>query len=108
MAESYKVDRVCLFGSYARGDAREDSDVDLIVDAENVHGWQYFGLYEDLREAFEKDNKEIDLVSEEQLIQNKNDPLNKRFVQEVELDRREIYRVQCIPVNFSPPQAGKN
>ena len=31
IAERFSPDRVILFGSHARGDAREDSDVDLLV-----------------------------------------------------------------------------
>ena len=33
MVEKYPVDRVILFGSYARGDASDTSDVDLIVES---------------------------------------------------------------------------
>ena len=32
VAEKYHLKAVYVFGSYARGDAREDSDVDLLVD----------------------------------------------------------------------------
>lgn len=42
IAEKYGLRSVYLFGSYARGDARENSDVDLLVDAENVHGFRFF------------------------------------------------------------------
>ena len=31
IAEQYRPERIILFGSHARGDAREDSDVDLLV-----------------------------------------------------------------------------
>jgi uncharacterized protein len=31
IAERFAPDRIILFGSYARGDAREDSDIDLLV-----------------------------------------------------------------------------
>jgi len=31
--EKYPVEKVILFGSYARGDAKETSDVDLIVES---------------------------------------------------------------------------
>lgn len=30
--ERYHVDTLALFGSHARGDAREDSDIDILVD----------------------------------------------------------------------------
>lgn len=30
--ERYHVDKIALFGSRARGDAREDSDIDILVD----------------------------------------------------------------------------
>ena len=29
ICEKYKIEKVWLFGSYARGEAREDSDVDV-------------------------------------------------------------------------------
>ena len=32
VAEKYHLKAVYLFGSYARGEAREDSDIDLLVD----------------------------------------------------------------------------
>lgn len=89
IAERYGLAKVYLFGSYARGEATEESDIDLLVDAENVHGLKFFGLYEDLREAFDK---EIDLVTMGQIEENRDNPLHKRFVREVELDSREIYR----------------
>lgn len=30
--ERYHVDKIALFGSHARGDPREDSDIDILVD----------------------------------------------------------------------------
>ncbi len=55
------VKSVYLFGSYARGDAKEDSDVDLGVILEDVRMslWQYAGLALGLEEAL---NKKIDLI----------------------------------------------
>jgi predicted nucleotidyltransferase len=40
IAERFAPDRIILFGSHARGDAREDSDVDLLVlfpEVDNPH-----------------------------------------------------------------------
>lgn len=33
IAERYGVGKIYLFGSYARGEATEESDIDLLVDA---------------------------------------------------------------------------
>ena len=38
IAAQYGVDRIFLFGSYARGQATENSDVDLRIDKGNVKG----------------------------------------------------------------------
>ena len=56
------VNKVWLFGSYARGDADEDSDVDVLVDVDNSKpvGLDYFGWHIDLAELV---NKKVDLIS---------------------------------------------
>lgn len=44
IAEKYGLRSVYLFGSYARGDADEDSDVDLLIDdGDEVHGLFWLG-----------------------------------------------------------------
>lgn len=61
IAASYGVKSLSLFGSYARGEATEDSDVDLLLDrGSGVRGWEIGGLYTDLCEAL---GKELDLVT---------------------------------------------
>ena len=51
IAAQYGVDRIFLFGSYARGQATENSDVDLRIDKGNVKGLFTLGaLYSDLEE----------------------------------------------------------
>ena len=45
LVEPFPVVRVILFGSYARGEATEKSDVDLIIDSEGaIDSWAFFGL----------------------------------------------------------------
>ena len=61
IAASYGVRRMSLFGSYARGEATEDSDIDLLIDRTGMTGgWAIGGLYSDLRDAF---GKELDMVT---------------------------------------------
>lgn len=61
------VTKAWLFGSYARGEQREDSDVDLLVELDHSQrvGLRFFGMYVDLKELL---NKEVDLVAEGSLF----------------------------------------
>jgi uncharacterized protein len=56
------VNKVWLFGSYARGEADDASDVDLLVDIEYRPGiaWDYLTWREELSEKL---NKAVDIVS---------------------------------------------
>ena len=52
ICEKYKVEKVWLFGSYARGEAREDSDVDFHMKVPKEIGlFGLGGIYADLEEA---------------------------------------------------------
>lgn len=63
---TYDVDFAILFGSYAKGNPYENSDVDILIST-NVTGLEYFGLVEKLRESL---NKKVDLLNLEQLNDN--------------------------------------
>jgi len=56
------VKKVWLFGSYARGEADESSDVDVLIDLDStVHvGWDYYLWREELSRHL---NKKVDIVS---------------------------------------------
>ncbi|MCI8825463.1 MAG: nucleotidyltransferase domain-containing protein [Lachnospiraceae bacterium] len=56
IAEKYKVKEIYLFGSYARGEATESSDLDFLVfGGKNFKLTMIFLLAEDLREILKKD-----------------------------------------------------
>lgn len=61
------IEKAWLFGSYARGEEREDSDVDLLVvlDKSQPIGLKFFGMYADLKELL---GREVDLVTENSLL----------------------------------------
>lgn len=61
IAKQYGVNRLSVFGSVARGEATEKSDVDLLVDLPK--GWgllELSGMYVDIEETL---NCSIDLVT---------------------------------------------
>lgn len=92
VAEKYHLRAVYVFGSYARGEAREDSDVDLLIDdtGSGLRGFAYGGLYADLEDALEKKISFVTVDSLEQPVRNKSDIY---FRQNVSRERREIYAV---------------
>ncbi len=54
IARKYGVERVYLFGSYARDDITENSDVDLRVDKGSLKGmFALCGLYTEIEEALQ-------------------------------------------------------
>ena len=56
IAARYGVDRIFIFGSYARGEADENSDIDLCIEAVAIKGlFALGGLYADLEEALGKE-----------------------------------------------------
>ena len=51
LAKDYGAQRVYLFGSYARGDMNQNSDIDLRIDKGSIRGWELAGLLVDLEDA---------------------------------------------------------
>jgi predicted nucleotidyltransferase len=61
VAQSYGVKRVMLFGSYARGEATEDSDIDFHIEAGDIKDlFALAGFRLDLEDAL---NKKVDVVT---------------------------------------------
>lgn len=92
IAELHNLDKVCLFGSYARGEATEDSDIDFLI-----HGFIGKGMFDliDLHyEIEEKTNKAIEIVCVEDLrlkLKMKDNSLVKDFVRKIKKDMVVVY-----------------
>lgn len=62
LKEQFNCDAIILFGSYARGDQRKDSDVDIAIKSnENITKKQLFEMTEKLEQILKKDVDLIDL-----------------------------------------------
>ena len=93
VAERYRLRAVYVFGSYARGEAGEDSDVDLLVDTDGANLKTLFalgGLYSDVEDALEK---ELSLVTVDSLEQPCRMESDIYFRENVTRERRKIYAV---------------
>jgi uncharacterized protein len=61
LQKRYPISELGLFGSYARGDFNEKSDIDILVDFDSrIDGFEYIRLAHELEDAF---ICKIDLVS---------------------------------------------
>ena len=78
--DRYGVNRVYLFGSYARGESTPDSDVDLRIDKGQVRGLQMAFLLSDLEDAL---RLKVDLLS--------TTALDARFLQHIREEEQLIY-----------------
>lgn len=61
MFSEYPVKKAILFGSYAKGLAEPNSDVDILVDS-GLKGLSFFGLLEDVATALDKNVDLLDIT----------------------------------------------
>ncbi len=90
IAQKYELRAVYLFGSYARNEADENSDVDLLIDrtGSRIRGmFDMGGLYNDLRQSIGKD---IDVVTTHTLEQENTKRRTPFFVENLQVERIQI------------------
>ena len=92
IAKSHNLEKVCLFGSYARGNATENSDMDFLVYGFTDKGmFDLIGLYDDIGG---KANKSVDIILAEDLrlkLKMKDNALTKDFVRRIKRDMVTVY-----------------
>ena len=79
--EEYEIEFCYLFGSYAKGKATPESDVDLLISTE-VSGLKFYGLVEEIRTAL---HKKVDVLNMNQLTDN------PELIKEILKDGIKIY-----------------
>jgi predicted nucleotidyltransferase len=92
VALKYQLLAVYIFGSYARGEATENSDVDILVDKTgitNLRGlFAMGGLFNDLSEALEKP---IDLITTGALEEKSTKERNPWMIENVNNEKVKKY-----------------
>jgi predicted nucleotidyltransferase len=61
LIKEFGVEQIGYFGSFANGDYREDSDVDILVAFNRKIGWKFFDLKDYLESII---GRKVDLVTE--------------------------------------------
>lgn len=81
IAKKYQVAKVFLFGSFARGDYSEESDIDLRIDKGNMQGmFALSGFYTEVSEAVDR---KVDMLT--------TGSLDDTFLNEIKNDEVLIY-----------------
>ena len=62
----YNIEICYLFGSYSKNQAREESDIDLMISS-NITGLDYYGLLQELMDGL---HKKVDLIKLDQASKN--------------------------------------
>ena len=90
IAEKYRLQSVYIFGSCARNEATDTSDVDVLIDTTGsiVTGWVIGGLYNDLCETF---GGSVDIVTTNALIQDAENDRTPWLTENIMKDRVLIY-----------------
>ena len=80
LAREFGAERVYLFGSYARGDMTDGSDIDLRIDKGQIRGLALAGLLVDLEDAL---GLSVDLLT--------TASLDERFLDSIQNDEVLLY-----------------
>ncbi len=91
IARKYQIPAVYLFGSYARNEASDNSDVDILIDREGstIRGmFDMGGLYAELQSSI---GKNVDLVTLQSLRQKSTLERTPWFVENLQKDMVRLY-----------------
>ena len=86
--KEYGVEKAYVFGSYARGDYNENSDIDIIISSKNIRSLLIIGaILEALKLVLQK---EVDLI-EEECFEDDMDEIDQEFYDKIKKERILIY-----------------
>lgn len=86
--QEFAIPIIYLFGSYARGEANTDSDIDIVIDARNIHGLLQF---EQARLALsDRLEKPVDMISMQAIETERQLPYRQDFMNSYLKERIEI------------------
>ncbi len=81
LREKYAVERLAIFGSFAKGRGRKRSDVDIIVHLRRPLGFDFIRLADHLEQVL---GRKVDLATFETMKRSKQQPRYKDVVEDIE------------------------
>ncbi len=92
IADKYQLGKLYLFGSYARGEADEQSDFDFYLDSSFKGGlFRFSALSGDLEAAL---GKPVDIITKDGLLRGNCDEFDNEMKNAIERDKVLIYEGQ--------------
>lgn len=85
VADQYGIEEIWLFGSYARNEATEDSDVDLLVRYKQGLGLKFVGFVCDLEDAL---GLHVDVLTIDGVYLAPKNKSKELLIKNIENDRR--------------------
>lgn len=91
VAQKYEIPAVYLFGSYARGQATKDSDVDVLIQITGmkIRPWVWGAIYEELSQRL---HKKIHLLTVEQLEQDGRNSWEQKLINRIQQEKILTYK----------------
>jgi len=77
LSQKYHIKQIGYFGSFATGNANENSDIDILVDFDSPIGWDFFDVEDLLAEHLKL---KIDLVSMKAIKPQLKDNILKQVI----------------------------
>ena len=81
LQSQFGVEQIALFGSFARGEAGEDSDVDIVVSLSKPLGFAFIQLADYLEEKL---GRKVDLITATTLQLGSADPRRAHIAREIQ------------------------
>jgi predicted nucleotidyltransferase len=81
LKEQYGVERIVLYGSYAKGKQKNKSDIDVLVDLKETLGFEFFSLNDRLEEIL---GRKVDLATFDHYKSSFHNPRYKHIAEDIE------------------------